>query len=90
MELLDQFTVEVTAEDIAHGVRCDRLACPIALAAARVIGHSVLVSKLYVRSHSRSPDQEFVRCRHDSADFVSGFDAGLPVAPRTVTLTRVV
>jgi hypothetical protein len=66
--------VRVTREDIKNGVRGDMCKCPIALAVNRKTGWQGMRG---ARVHNQH------RAGHPVDDFITQFDAGLPVKPQT-------
>jgi hypothetical protein len=78
-------TVEVTQEDIAHGVMAECTACPIARALNRCLGGRWTVgSEIAVESNSG----ELVKLPDVASDFVIAFDSGRDVVPFHFRVTR--
>jgi hypothetical protein len=77
--------VEVTQADIDKGVRHDPFGCPVALAVRRTIRRRAAVgqSMLYVWFGEQQHDGRLITA---VAEFVTFFDAGLPVSPFSFTL----
>jgi len=83
-------TIDVTLEDIRHGVREDGGKCPIARAVRRVTG------RVNVQVESSSVEIDSVKFRPttsqgkiDMESFVNAFDAGITVTPFTLELEPV-
>ena len=80
--------IEVTAEDIAAGCRRDRFGCPLARAAARVVGKSLDVDRATISWQADAPSHGFVTLYlpPDVWVWVLGFDHGARSSPITFDL----
>lgn len=79
------YTIEVTAEDIANGERRSLSNCPIARTIRRVLGpnfHAV------VRPATRETETHFMLPDMTRQHFIEAFDAGEVVKPFSFTLTE--
>ena len=91
--LPERFAVEVTDSDIVHGESCISDECPIALAIERwlrnqnvaFVSVNVTSSEVFISLNWRTPMQRYW---YDATGFVSAFDRGEIVEPRTVVLAR--
>ena len=92
--LPERFVVEVTADDILHGQPCDAATCPLALAVTRWLRQrripfltvSVGFPDVNIYLDNRTlPRRHYW---HDAFRFVSDFDHGAVVKPRTVVLAK--
>ena len=82
-------TVEVTAEDIAKGLRRNACGCPVALAAQRacpVFEGKLRVIRIGMTFGIGTRGINDVILPDDAADFVRSFDDGRPVKPFTFTV----
>lgn len=96
--LPDSFSVRVTKEDIARGIKARCLECPVALALNRARPRpkgqawSVQQPAVAIVSPRGFPQMAVDRSlvfRHDAGPFVEDFDNGKPLQPFTVRFQRV-
>lgn len=85
MTLPDRFTVDVTTEDIANGIREASSKCPVALALTRAF--PPLDGTQWKTSYGivSLPEQRFT---HDAKQFMNAFDWDETVEPITVSCVR--
>jgi len=93
--LPERFAVEVTADDIMHGRRCDANMCPLALAVARWLRNQRIPFLTVLVTHTDLTINfgldtlvQVQHYWHDGVSLVSDFDHGEIVGPRTVVLAR--
>ena len=91
--LPERFAIEITVDDIAQGEPGMANHCPIALAVMRWMQNQGVAFKAVTISSDdvlinldwQTPSRPYW---HDASSFVSDFDDGLPVEPRTVVFAR--
>lgn len=72
--------IDVTAEDIAHGVRGECDSCPIALAIERTLGVVPLVNRFDVALDG-CDDDNAIDLPSEATFFIEDFDMGLTPEP---------
>lgn len=79
---MTEIRVEVTADDIAYGARCDSAHCPVARALNR-IGYG----PWHATAHCLFPRQQYqISTTTAVADFITRFDTRQAVEPFTFTI----
>jgi len=86
----DELVIEVTADDIAKGAKCECMWCPIAYAARRALGWPDRPSRgLEVIGGGDGvivvPGEGKWLLPREASTFIARFDTGQPVAPFTFT-----
>jgi hypothetical protein len=82
-------TISVTQDDIDSGERMDPARCPVALAVTRILkdGYRAGVGLCTVGILDNRHDQVDISTLSQAvSDFISDFDAGVPVEPFTFTI----
>lgn len=79
---MSQFTVRVSQQDIADGIRGDVDRCPVAIAARRVFGEPIGVTATLLEGFS-TPE---LTLPAEARAFVRNFEHSLPVSPFTFTV----
>jgi len=74
--------LQVTAEDIVNGIRGSARACPVSLAFDKQFDSDTT----YVYSGGAKIGDKFIVFSKILQNFISDFDAGLPVKPQTFTV----
>lgn len=73
-------TVEITARDVANGVRGSEVHCPVALALCRATGKNWLVLTRTQAVIHRREDVAAVALPVEVADFIGRYDSGEDVS----------
>lgn len=85
-----ELVIEVTADDIDHGIVQDCAKCPIALAARRLypMARIYVFGEITREISAYWPEAAYYEMPDEAVEFVIAFDEGEPVAPFTFTARR--
>jgi hypothetical protein len=88
-DIMNNYTINVTQDDIDHGQRGECAHCPIALAAQRVFPNKyvmVALVQMYLDSSVDVLDGERIHLPEEATAFITAFDRCQPVSPFVFTV----